>query len=400
MCVGLLCIRVLCLQNAETGLTDRAYRTCMLYVRLTVLPFIIVAFLAVTTGVAQEVDLQAAGATFPFPLYERMFEAYAETFGVRVAYNAIGSGGGIQEMLEQTVDFAGTDRFLSDDLLEQAPDNPFVFTDVNGETVRVRDIPNQVLHVPMAVAAVVPVYNFEPFYRFDDTLVLSGKVLAEIYLGNVTLWNDPAIAALNPALELPQLPITVVYRADSSGTTSIFVDYLAKVSPAWSEDISQGPRTSVDWPTGVGGAGNGGVAELVQALPGAIGYVSLAYAVQNGLGIAFMERENGVVPPSSLAVARASDVVLPQDLRVTITNSDDPEAWPITGFTWLLLYQEQRYEGRNLEQAQQTRDLIAWMLDEGQNFHEPLNYGRITGRTLEQARAMLNQLTYRGQPLP
>src|SRR5690606_36345401 len=222
-------------------------------------------------------------------------------------------------MLEQTVDFGGSDSPMTDEALAGAPSSAAL----GG--------PNPILHIPAALAAVVPTYNFEPLAPNPDApLRFSGEVLADIFLGNITNWSDPRLAELNPDVDLPDLEITVAHRSDGSGTTSIFVDYLAKVSEQWARDVSEGPQTSVAWPVGFGGRGNEGVSGLVSQIPGSIGYVAHEYAVANGLGIGVMQNASGnFVEPTLESVAAAADVELPADMRATFTNTDNPEGYPI-----------------------------------------------------------------------
>ena len=341
----------------------------------------LLALFALTLSVAFAQDLNGAGATFPDPLYQKMFSVYNQDFGIQVNYQAIGSGGGRSALLDQTVDFAGTDAYFSDEELSSAP--------------------GQILHIPMASGAVVLAYNFEPLAQAPEGgLVLDGPTVADIFLGNITQWNDDAISNLNPNAELPDLPITVAHRSDGSGTTSIFVDYLAKVSEQWASDVSTGPESSVNWPVGIGGDGNPGVSSIVADTPGAIGYVGLEYAEANDLAYTNMVNAAGnTVQPTLDAVAAAADIELPDDLRATFTNSDAPDAWPIAGFTWITLYEDQNYAGRSQEQAQSTVNLISWMLTEGQQYNNPLNYGQITGGVQSRAEEILGTVTYGGQAL-
>lgn len=310
-----------------------------------------------------------------------MFAAYNEEFGIQVNYQAIGSGGGRSALLDQTVDFAGTDAAFSDEELADAP--------------------GTILHIPTASGAVVLGYNFAPLAEEPEGgLTLSGEVVADIFLGNITEWSDPAIAELNPGAELPDLPITVAHRSDGSGTTAIFVDYLAKVSEQWASEVSTGPQTSVSWPTGIGGDGNAGVTNIIAQTPGAIGYVALEYAIENNVTYANMINAAGNTVEATLdAVAAAADVEMPADLRATFTNSENPDAWPVAGFTWVVMYEDQNYAGRSRERAQQTLDLIRWMITDGQRFNNPLNYGQITGFPQERALELLDGVNYGGQPL-
>lgn len=349
----------------------------------------LLAILAATAAPALAQDMTGAGASFPFPLYSTMFDAYADATGIEVNYQSIGSGGGQRQMIEQTVDFGGSDAPMSDASMSDAP-----VSDALGGS-------NPILHVPATLAAVVPSYNFEPVAENPaEPIVFSPDVLADVFLGTITHWQDPRIVELNPDVALPDLDITVAHRSDGSGTTSIFVDYLGKVSERWAEEVSTGPQTSVDWPTGFGGNGNEGVAGLIEQIPGSLGYVSLEYAAQNDLGVASMINAAGnEVRPSLDAVASAADVELPEDMRATFTNTDNPDGWPIAGFSWVLVYQDQAYAGRTREQAQRTVDLIAWMITEGQAFANDLNYAEIRGAAQEGGFDQLRRVTYDGQPL-
>lgn len=343
--------------------------------------------LAAAPALAQ--DLTGAGASFPFPLYSTMFAEYDDVTGLQVNYQSIGSGGGQRQILEQTVDFGGSDAPMTDESMAEAPSSDAY------------DGPNPILHVPATLAAVVPSYNFEPIAENPaEPLVLSPDVLADIFLGQITSWQDPRITELNEGVELPDLAISVAHRSDGSGTTSIFVDYLGKVSETWASEVSTGPQTAVDWPAGFGGNGNEGVAGLISQIPGTLGYVSLEYAVENELGVASMINASGnVVAPTLDAVALAADVELPEDMRATFTNTDNPDGWPISGFSWVLVYQDQDYAGRSQEQAQRTVDLIAWMITEGQAFANDLNYAEIRGAAQDGGFDLLAKITYGDEPL-
>lgn len=348
-----------------------------------------VSTLLVLVGSSSAQELTGAGASFPYPLYSTMFDAYDQEFDIEVNYGSIGSGGGQRQMLEQTVDFGGSDAPMSDESMSAAPESS------------VAGGPNPVLHVPAALAAVVPTYNFEPLRENpEEPLRFSGEVLADIYLGNVTTWNDPALQELNPGADLPDLEISVAHRSDGSGTTSIFVDYLAKVSDEWAAEVSTGTQTSVSWPVGFGGRGNEGVAGLVSQIPGSIGYVSHEYAVANDLGVGTVRNSSGnFIEPSLEAVATAADVELPDDMRATFTNTDNPDGFPIAGFTWVLVYQDQDYGGRSQERAQQTVDLIRWMITDGQRFHNDLNYAEVVGAARDGGLRLLDSITYGGDDL-
>lgn len=320
-------------------------------------------------------NLTGAGATFPYPLYSKMFDTYDASTGVRVNYNSIGSGGGIKALTDKTVDFGASDAFLTDQeaLAMGAP----------------------VLHIPTCVGAVVLSYNLDG----NPTLKLDGTVTANIFLGKVTKWNDPSIMALNPGLSLPDLPITVVHRSDGSGTTSIFTSYLAAVSPSWKSAVGAGK--SVSWPAGVGGKGNDGVAGMITQTKGSIGYIELVYAVQTGISFASLKNASGAfVAPSLASSAAAAAVTLPNDLRIVIVNSPGADAYPISAFTWILVYKEQKYTGHTLAQAQALKKLLIWMLSAGQSINEGLSYARLPAPAITKAQALVDSMTYGGTAIP
>jgi phosphate transport system substrate-binding protein len=338
-----------------------------------------VAALSVGGVVAQEVkSLNAAGATFPVPLYTKIFSEYAKSKGVQVNYQGIGSGGGKTQITNQTVDFAGSDAPMSDAELKASK--------------------GRILHIPMALGAVVPTYNLP---GVEARLRFSGEVLADVYLGKVNKWNDPAIAKLNDDVKLPNLPITVVRRSDGSGTTSIWVDFLAKASSEWAGKVSKGPQTSVNWPTGLGGQGNAGVAGLVRQTPGSIGYVEIAFARQNKLAVGLVQNASGkFVDANDLktVAAAAASKPLPGDTRVSLTNAGG-NAYPVAGFTWVLVYQDQKYGNRSEAHANAVNDLLWWMVHDGQKFSEALDYGELPDTAVTRAEALLKSMTYGGKKL-
>jgi phosphate transport system substrate-binding protein len=320
-------------------------------------------------------SLAGAGATFPYPLYSKMFDTYDGVAGVRVNYNSIGSGGGIKALTDKTVDFGASDAFLNDQE-EAAMGAP-------------------VLHIPTCVGAVVLSYNLDG----TPALKLDGTVLAGIFLGKVVKWNDPAISALNPGVSLPDLAITLVHRSDGSGTTSIFTSYLAAVSPSWKSTVGAGK--SVSWPTGVGGKGNDGVAGMISQTKGSIGYIELVYAVQSGMPFASLRNASGTfVTPSLASSAAAAVVSLPDDLRIVIVNSLGADAYPISAFTWILVYKEQNYAGRTLEQAQALKKLLTWILTDGQAINEGLSYAKLPAPAVTKALTLVNSMTYGGTAIP
>jgi len=320
-------------------------------------------------------SLTGAGATFPYPLYSKMFDTYGATTGVRVNYNSIGSGGGIKALTDKTVDFGASDAFLTDPeaLAMGAP----------------------VLHIPTCIGAVVLSYNLDgaPALKLDST------VLAGIFLGKVVKWNDPSIVALNPGLSLPDVAITVVHRSDGSGTTSIFTTYLVAVSPSWKSTVGAGK--SVSWPIGIGGKGNDGVAAMISQTKGSIGYIELVYAVQSSMPFASLKNASGTfVTPSLASSAAAAAVSLPDDLRIVIVNSPGTDAYPISAFTWILVYKEQNYASRTLAQAQALKKLLTWILTNGQSINEGLSYAKLPAPAVTKALVLVNSMTYSGTSIP
>ncbi|HUL30422.1 MAG TPA: phosphate ABC transporter substrate-binding protein PstS [Thermodesulfobacteriota bacterium] len=272
-------------------------------------------------GQAKDVELIGAGATFPYPLYSKMFDVYNKEYGVKVNYQAIGSGGGIRQLISKTVDFGGSDAIMTDKDLAEAS--------------------APVLHIPTCAGAVVLTYNLTG----DPQLRFTPDVIADIFLGKITKWNDGRISAINPGMKLPDMNITVAHRSDGSGTTFIFSDYLSKVSADWKEKVGTGP--SLNWPTGLGGKGNPGVAGLVKQTPGSIGYVELIYALQNKMPFGMVKNKKGKWVTATLAsTSKAADTNLPDDMKVSLTDTDSPEGYPISGFTWILVYKEQNDGGK------------------------------------------------------
>jgi phosphate transport system substrate-binding protein len=308
--------------------------------------------------------LTGAGATFPNPIYSKWFDAYARETGVRINYQSIGSGGGIRQFTEGTVDFGASDGPTTDQQIAA----------VHGD----------VLHVPTVLGAVVATYNLPSLgntpLRFD------GPTLAEIFLGRITRWNDPRIGSLNRGVALPAQDILVIHRSDGSGTSYIFTDFLSKVSPEWHERVGRG--TSVNWPTGLGGKGNEGVTQQVKQSEGALGYVELIYALSNGLPAAQVRNADGrfVAPTLKSLSAAAQGTPLPPetDFRVSITNAPGVEAYPISSFTWLLIHREHPESPRN----QAIRKFIAWMLQPApQRMAADLHYAPLPVHVIELVRA-------------
>lgn len=325
---------------------------------------------------AKSVNLTGAGATFPAPLYTKWFDQYNKLTGVKVNYQPIGSGGGISQITEGTVDFGASDGIMTEAQMTKAEQK-------NGP----------ILHVPMTSGAVAVIYNLAGIGT--GQLKLTGEVLADIYLKKIARWNDQAIASLNPDLKLPDAAIAVVFRSDGSGTTYIFTNYLSKVSPGWSTQV--GNATSVKWPGDIGGQGNAGVAGQVQQIPNSIGYVELAYAEQNKLAWAKLKNTAGnFIEPTLEATTRAAEgVSLPDDMKVMLTNSSNPEAYPIVGFTWILVYVNQN----DKDKGEALAKMLWWAVHEGQQYTEPLTYASLAGSAVSKAENAILSIKYQGQPL-
>ncbi|HEY3745435.1 MAG TPA: phosphate ABC transporter substrate-binding protein PstS [Gemmatimonadaceae bacterium] len=299
---------------------------------------------------AQSVDLTGAGATFPYPIYSKWFSDYAQNTGVKINYQSIGSGGGIRQLSEQTVDFGASDGPMSDQELAGAKGGP-------------------VLHFPTVMGAVVITYNVPGVAR---PLNLSGDLIADIFQGKITKWNDARIVAQNRGVSLPNSDILVVHRSDGSGTTYIFTDYLSTVSPSWSGSLGKGK--DIKWPVGLGGKGNEGVAGQVSQTPGSIGYVELAYAKQNKLPYANVRNADGrfVSPSIASVTAAAASMKLPKntDYRVSIVNAPGKDSYPISSMTWLLVYQNQpdKVKGTKLV------NFLRWAYTNGEKSAATLDY--------------------------
>ena len=313
-------------------------------------------------------DLTGAGATFPFPIYDKWFHEYAATRHVQINYQPIGSGGGIKQLTEGTVDFGATDAPMSDAELAKAK--------------------GPVMHIPTVLGAVVVTYNVP---ELKQQLRLDGTTLAAIFLGEITKWNDARITRLNPGAKLPAADILVVHRSDGSGTSYVFTDYLTKVSAGWAAKPGKGK--DVQWPIGLGGKGNDGVTGQVKQLPGSIGYVELAYAKQNKLPYAAMKNASGAfVSPSIEAVtAAAAGSKLPAntDYRVSIVDATGKGAYPISSFTWLLVYEKQA----DAEKGKKLLDFVRWALTEGEKSASSLDYAPIPAAMAKQLVKRLGGVT-------
>ena len=314
------------------------------------------------------VQINGAGATFPYPIYSKWFSEYNKLHPeVQINYQSIGSGGGIRQVTAQTVFFGATDGPMTEEQIKTAP--------------------GPVLHVPTVLGAVVPVYNVP---GAGTELKFSGAVLADIFLGKVKKWNDPALVALNAGVTLPNTDITVVHRSDGSGTSYIFVDYLAKVSAEWKSKV--GVNTSVSWPVGVGGKGNEGVSGLVSQTPGSIGYVELIYALQNKIAYGAVQNAGGDFVKASIdsmtkAAAEAA-ANMPADFRVSITNAAGAGVYPIASFTWILLLEAPE----DVAKSKVMVDFMKWALTDGQAFATELGYAPLPKSVVDLGTAALQKI--------
>jgi phosphate transport system substrate-binding protein len=324
--------------------------------------------LGAATASAQKIQINGAGATFPYPIYSKWFSEYNKLHpDVEINYQSIGSGGGIRQVTNETVFFGATDGPMTDEQLHAAP--------------------GKILHFPSVLGGDVPVYNIP---GLDVELKFTGKVLADIFLGKTTKWNDPSITSLNPGVKLPATDITVCHRSDGSGTTYIWVDYLSKVSPEWRQKV--GIATSVNWPTGIGGKGNEGVAGLVKQTPGSIGYVELIYALQNKIDFGSVQNAAGEFIKASTAsvTAAAAEAArqMPKDFRVSITNAPGKGVYPISSFTWLLFYERPKDKPR----ARIMVDFVKWALTDGQKYAPDLGYAPLPKEVISQEMEALKKI--------
>jgi phosphate transport system substrate-binding protein len=324
------------------------------------------------TAAAQDNTLLGAGSTFVYPLFSKIFSKYTAS---KVNYQSIGSGGGILQLTNKTVDFGDSDAPLNED--------------------QTKKMSAPVLHIPMTSGAVVVTYNVP---GVKGGLNLSGKDLANIFLGKITKWNSPEIADANKGVALPDLPIVVVHRSDGSGTSFIFTDYLTKVNADWAKKV--GKASAVNWPAGLGGKGSEGVAGLVKQTPGGITYVELAYAKQNGMAFANIQNKGGkYIAPTIEATTLASNVTIPDDSKVSITNTDNAKGYPIASFTWALIYKEQNYNGRSKARATELLKLLWYNIHQGQAECAPLNYAPLSKSAVKVAEKILKSATYDGKPI-
>jgi phosphate transport system substrate-binding protein len=334
--------------------------------------FLVVVCLAGIVWAESALSINGAGATFPYPMYSKWFDEYhKKNANLQINYQSIGSGGGIKQVTEGTVDFGATDGPMNDEQLK-------AYQDKHGSGI---------LHFPTVMGAVVPTYNIP---GVDAALNFTPEALAGIFLGKITMWNDPAIAGANKGVNLPANEIVVVHRADGSGTTYVWTDYLSKVSDEWKTKVNKG--TSVNWPKGLGGKGNEGVTGTIKNTPNSIGYVELIYAETNKIPYGSVKNSSGIFVKASLAAvsaaAAASAKDMPDDFRVSITNAPGKDAYPISSFTWLLI--PEKFSDASKRDA--LKGFLKWALDDGQNYAESLSYAKLPKEVVAKELKAINKI--------
>jgi len=328
---------------------------------------LLLAGLALALPVMGQTQLNGAGATFPYPMYSKWFSEYNKLHpDVQINYQSIGSGGGIRQVLNGTVDFGASDGPMTDEQLKEAK--------------------TKILHIPTVLGADVPAYNVP---GISGEVKFTPEALAGIFLGKIQKWNDPALTQANPGVKFPDKSIIVVHRSDGSGTTYIFTDYLSKVSKEW--EVTAGKGTSVKWPVGLGGKGNEGVAGQIRQLEGSIGYVELVYAVENKITYGSVKNAAGNFVKASLdgvTEAAASSPKMPADFRVSITNAPGKTAYPISSFTWLLI----PAQAKDPKKGKIITDFLDWMVSDGQKMTSQLSYAPLPQNVVEKVKAVIKQI--------
>lgn len=337
--------------------------------------FSVTALIVMLTSCGKkEASLSGAGATFPAPFYNIVFKEYAKT-GTNVTYGAIGSGGGIRSLKDKTVDFGATDVFLSENELQE--------------------MGADIVHIPTALGGVVLSYNLKDV----KDLKLTAEIISDIYRGKITNWNDAKIKSINPDLNLPDKKITPVYRSDGSGTTAVFSEYMSKVNDVWKTEIGEGK--SLKFPQGIAAKGNPGVAGIIVETEGAIGYIGSEYALALNMSSALLQNSAGnFVAADSKSISASANVDIPNDTRVVITNSSNPEAYPISTFTWVIAYKEQSYNKRTEAQAQALVGLFNYIIsNEGQDVATKTHYAPLPAIAVEKTKAIIQSITFGGNPI-
>lgn len=339
-----------------------------------ILLFSVLSLLLVSCG-QQSNKISGAGATFPAPFYNIVFKDFSTQSGINVTYGAIGSGGGIRSLKDKTADFGATDVFLSDEEL--------------------KEMDADIVHIPTALGAVVLSYKLEGV----KDLKLTAEIISDIYLGKITRWDDEKLKAVNPGQTLPNKAITPVYRSDGSGTTYVFSDYMSKADSLWNKELGRGK--SLTFKYGIAAKGNPGVAGIIAETDGSIGYIGSEYTLALGIASAQLKNSAGnFVRATEESISASANVSMPDDTRLMITNSPNPEAYPISTFTWIIAYKEQAYNNRTAEQAKSLVDLLNYITDKsGQEIAAKTHYAPLTGAALEKTKAAIKSITYNGQPV-
>ncbi len=323
----------------------------------------------------KNINITGAGATFPMPFYNQLISDYSTKTGKSVTYGGIGSGGGIRSLKDKVVDFGATDAFLTD--------------------AQAAELPAPIVHIPTCLGAVVIAYNLPGV----TSLKLTNEVLAKIFMGEITKWNDNQIKAGNPGVNFPDLNISVIYRSDGSGTTFIFSDYMSKISTKWAKEIGSGK--TLKWPVGMSAKGNPGVAGTIKQTVGAFGYIGSEYAFAEKIPFVKLQNKAGnFIEPSVESVSAAAQGEIPADTRVMLTNSSDPKAYPISAFTWIILYKEQNYNGRSRQQAEETLKFLDWLVSsDAQAVAKKVAYAPLPDKAVTLAKKILKSVTYNGAPI-
>lgn len=319
--------------------------------------------------------ISGAGATFPAPFYNIVFREYAKQGGSITTYGGIGSGGGVRSFKDKTVDFGATDVFLSDKDLDK--------------------IGIDIVHIPAALGGIVMAFNLKDIKELN----MNAEIVTAIYLGEITKWDDSRIRAINPNTNLPDKPITPVYRSDGSGTTAVFSEYMSKVNDEWKEQIGKGK--SLKFPKGVAAKGNPGVAGVIAETDGSIGYIGSEYALALNIPTTTMQNSSGnFIKANEKSISLSADIDMPSDTRTVITNSSNPEAYPISTFTWIIVYREQAYNNRTLKEAKALKDLMKFLISEdGQAIATKTSYAPLSGKALETTKAAIETMTYNGSKI-
>jgi len=351
--------------------------------KLLVIVFVMAVFAAAAgnnqnpsaTNDSKSISISGAGATFPLPFYNQLIADYSTKTGMLVTYGGIGSGGGIRSLKDKVVDFGATDAFLTD--------------------AQAAEFSAPLVHIPTCLGAVVLAYNLPGV----TSLKLKNDVLAKIFMGEITKWNDKLIKAENPEANLPDMSISLIYRSDGSGTTFIFSDFMSKISEKWAKEIGTGK--TLKWPVGMGAKGNPGVAGTIKQTIGAFGYIGSEYAFAQKIPFVKLQNKAGnFIEPSVESVSAAAQGDIPADTRVMLTNSSDPKAYPISAFTWIILYKEQSYNDRTLQQAEETVKFLSWVIDiDAQAVAQKVDYAPLPAKAVALAKTILKSVTYKGTPV-